>query len=289
MRDFAYLEPRTVTEASRMLADHGETARLLAGGTFLVLVMRQRLLSPSHLVDLTGVPALRDIAVDERNGLTLGALVTHAEIERHPAIRAAFPVVAEMARRVANPQIRNAGTIGGNLCYGDPASDPPACFLALGAEVRATRATGERVIPLDEFFTDYFETALAPDEVLTAIRLPRLPRGAHAAYARFTATAAESRPLVSVGVMVSRDGGGVCQDVRLALGAVTPVPRRLGMVESFLRGRSLTPETVAEAARMAAAAVEPPSDFRGSAGYKKRIAGVMVRRTLERALASPAG
>jgi len=285
VRSFDLLEPESVAEASRMLAGAGEQARLLAGGTFLILVMRQRLVSPGHLVDLGGVPGLRDIAVDERQGLRVGALVTHTAIERHAGIRAAFPVLAGMARRVANPQIRNAGTIGGNLCYGDPASDPPACLLALGAEVRAVRDRDERVIPLDEFFTDAYETALAPDEVLTEVRVPPLPRGARAAYLRFVATPADSRPLVSVGARVTRDGDGVCRDVRLALGAVTAVPRRLARAETFLRDRPLTPEALAHAGWLAAGEVEPTTDLRGSTDYKKRLVGVIVRRTLEQAVA----
>lgn len=288
MRNFEFLEPRTVPEASRMLADHGETARPLAGGTALLLLMRQRIASPSHLVYLDGVPGLNSIQVDDRNGARIGALTRHSEIEAHPGLRAKYPVIAEMARRVANPQIRNMATIGGNLCYGDPASDPPACFLALGGEVKAVRGSQERVIRLEEFFTDYYETALAPDEILTEIRIPPLPKGSVSVYTRFTTTLAEHRPLVGVGVLLTLEGRDSCREIRVALGAVTPIPVRLGKVEEFLRGKRLGAETLAQAGEIAATEIRPPSDFRGSAEYRKDVVRVLVRRTLERALAQAA-
>jgi carbon-monoxide dehydrogenase medium subunit len=285
VRNFQFLEPRTVADASRMLADHGETAHLLAGGTALLLLMRQRIVNPSHLIWLEGVPGLDEIEVDDRNGLRIGALARHSAVERHAGIRAKYPIVIQMARHVANPQIRNRGTIGGNLCYGDPASDPPACFLALNGEVKAVRGSQERIIKLDEFFTDYYENALAPDEVLTEIRIPPVPTNAVAVYTRFTMTAAESRPLVSLSAILTLDGRDRCREARLALGAVTPVPMRLVGVEKFLSGNELTPDTLAQASELSVGEIEPQSDFRCSAEYRKEVVKAMVRRTLERALA----
>jgi carbon-monoxide dehydrogenase medium subunit len=250
--------------------------------------MRQRLVSPSHVIYLGGVPGLDRIEVDERNGLRIGALTRHTAIEGHPGVRTRYPVIAEMVRRVANPQIRNMGTIGGNLCYGDPASDPPACFLALGGEVKAIRGSQERVIRLDDFFTDYYENALAPDEVLTEVRIPPLPKNSVGVYTRFTTTAAEPRPLVAVGLLLTLDGRATCRDVRLALGAVTPFPVRLRKVEEFLRGKRLSADALAQAGAIAATEIQPQSDFRGSAEYRKDVVKVIVRRTLERALAQPA-
>lgn len=288
MRNFEFLEPRTVAEASRMLSDHGEDARLLAGGTSLLLLMRQRLVSPSHVIYLGGLPGLDRIEVDERNGLRIGALTRHTAIEGHPGVRTKYPMIAEMVRRVANPQIRNMGTIGGNLCYGDPASDPPACFLALGGEVKAIRGSQERVIRLDDFFTDYYENALSPDEVLTEVRIPPLPKNCVGVYTRFTTTAAEPRPLVAVGLLLTLDGRETCREARLALGAVTPFPVRLGKVEEFLRGKRLGADALTQAGEIAATEIRPQSDFRGSAEYRKDVVKVMVRRTLERALAQAA-
>lgn len=282
MREFAFLEPRTVAEATGMLADHGEGARLLAGGTALVLLMRNRLASPSHVVYLGGVPGLDRIVLDD-DGLRIGALATHAAIAAHPGIRARYPVLADTARVVANPQIRNVATIGGNLCHGDPASDPPACLLALGARVRAAQGARTRDIALDEFFTDYYENALAPGEIVTEVFVPPLPAGARAAYTRFVTSAAESRPLVAVGVRVTL-AGNACTEARIAIGAVAAVPRRAPDAETFLRGKTPGPDVVAEAAALAVADLEPVSDFRGSAEYRRDVARIMIRRTLERAL-----
>jgi carbon-monoxide dehydrogenase medium subunit len=176
-------------------------------------------------------------------------------------------------------------TIGGNLCYGDPASDPPACFLALNGEVKAVRGTQERVIPLDDFFTDYYENTLAPDEILTEVRIPPLPKNSVGVYTRFTTTAAEHRPLVGVGLLLTLKGRDACGDIRLALGAVTPIPVRLRKVEAFLRGKHLGAEALVQAGEIAATEIQPVSDFRGSAEYRKEVVKVMVRRTIQRALA----
>jgi carbon-monoxide dehydrogenase medium subunit len=283
MRDFTFLEARTVAEASALLVEHGDAARPLAGGTALVLLMRHRLVSPTHIVYLGGIPGLDRIVAGE-DGLHIGALATHAAIEAHPDVRARYPVLAEMARVVANPQIRNVATIGGNLCHGDPASDPPACLLALGARVRAVRDGKEREIPLEEFFTDLYENALGPGEIAREIVVPPLPAGARTAYMRFVTSAAESRPLVVVGVRLTIGADGACNEARVVLGAVCPVPRRLLTAEERLRGQRLTPDVLAEVAALAVADLEPVSDFRGTAEYRREIARVMVRRVLERAV-----
>lgn len=288
MRDFEFLEPRTVSDASRMLSEHGDTARLLAGGTALLLLMRQRMVSPSRLVYLDGVPGLNYIEVDDRNGVRIGALTRHSVIESHPGIRTKYPAIAEMARRLANPQIRNMGTIGGNLCYGDPASDPPACFLALNGEIKAIRGMQERVIRLDDFFTDYYENALAPDEILTEVQIPPLPKNSVGVYTRFTTTPVEPRPLVCVGLLLTLDGRDTCKDIRIVLGAATPIPMRLRQVEAFLRGKRLGADALAQAGEIATTEIQPASDFRGSAEYRKEVVKVMVRRTIERALTQTA-
>jgi carbon-monoxide dehydrogenase medium subunit len=285
MRDFEFLEPRTVREASAMLATHGEDARVMAGGTALVLAMRQRLLNPSHLVWLGGVPGLNAIDVDGGGTLRIGALALHHDIETHPVVRARFPVLSTMAARVANAQIRNAATVGGNLCHGDPASDPPACLLALDARVRAVTKGEEREIRLEDFFTGYYENALRPHEIVTEVRVPPLADDATAVYMRFTTTAAESRPLVAVGAVVKQDGQRTCRAARLVVGAVSATPTRLRGVEDFVTGRRLDADTLARVGELAAEAVKPLDDFRASADYRAHVTGVMVRRALERAVA----
>ena len=277
MRNFELLEPASPREASQMLADHGEETRLLAGGTALLLALRQRLLSPSHVVYFGCVPGLNRIDYDERDGLRIGALTPIAAIAAAPLVARHYPMVAAMAGQVANPQVRSMATLGGNLCYGDPASDPPTCLMALGAAVVATGREGERTISLEEFYTDYYETALRPDEVVTEIRIPPMGK-ASGAYTRFVRTQAEHRPLVGL-ALVARREGRVCRDARITIGASTPIPTRARRAEQFLEGKTIGPEVLAEAADIAASEITPLSDFRGSADYRLEMVRVVLRRT----------
>ena len=279
MRDFDFLEPATVAEACRMLADLGDECRVIAGGTALLLGMRQRMLAPGHLVSLGRLSSLRQIDFDERNGLRIGALASHADIARSALVQARYPMLASMATRVANPQVRNQGTIGGNLCYADPSTDPPACLMVLQAQVVIQGQGGERLLAMDEFLVDYFTTALGSDEVVTAIRLPVAPAQATGLYARMLRTAAEHRPLVSVALQASRQGD-VCREARLAVGAATPIPVRVERAEAFLAGKAVTQQVAVEAADMVADDVETLSDLRGSAGYRRDMVRVVARRTI---------
>ena len=282
MRDFELLEPGSAQEASRMLLASGEESRLFAGGTALMLAMRQRLITPSHIVYLGGVAGLERIEFDPRSGLRIGALARHQEVADSPIVKSGYPMLAGMAAHVANPQVRNQGTIGGNLCYGDPASDPPGCLMALGARLCVVGPDGERTIELDQFYTDYYQTALEQGEVLTEIRLPPPAADAKGAYTRFLRTAAEHRPLVNVAVVVRRRGK-TCREARIAVGASVPIPLRIGRAEIFLKDRTVNPETLDEAAAIAAQDINPVSDFRGSSGYRRHMVRVVARRTLAQA------
>ncbi|KWR90652.1 FAD binding domain-containing protein [Cupriavidus sp. IDO] len=279
MRDFEFLEPASVAEASRMLADLGDSCRVFAGGTALMLGMRQRMLTPSHLVSLGRLEDLRRIGFDPRGGLRIGALALHADVARSPVVQAHYPMLASMASRVANPQVRNQGTIGGNLCYADPATDPPGCLMALGAQIVVSGTGGERVIGIEDFLVDYYVTALAGDEVVTEIRLPPPAAGADGLYSRFLRTAAEHRPLASVALSVRRERA-FCVDVRLAVGASTPIPARLRRAEALLAGKTVTAELAAEAADIVAADINAVSDLRGSASYRREMVRVVARRTI---------
>ncbi|HWL28683.1 MAG TPA: xanthine dehydrogenase family protein subunit M, partial [Burkholderiaceae bacterium] len=260
MRDFNYLEPTSVEQASRMLADlDDEEVRVIAGGTALTLTMRQRMVLPTHLVSMAKIDRLRGIEFDDKTGLRIGALARHSDVARSPLVRQHFPVLASMAERVANPQVRNQGTIGGNLCYGDPSTDPPSCLLALDATVALGSTRGERTMSLEEFIVDYFETALESDEILMEIRVPPLPQGMTGIYSRFLRTAAEHRPLVSVALVAHRDNEAGCRDARLAVGASTPIPMRMRHAEAFLQGREVNAAVAAEVADIVAQDIEPLS------------------------------
>jgi carbon-monoxide dehydrogenase medium subunit len=280
MRDFNYLEPTSVEEASRLLAElEDEEVRLIAGGTALILTLRQRMLRPEHLVSLARIDRLRGIDYDPAKGLRIGALERHADIASSGLVRQHYPVLAAMAGQVANPQVRNQGTLGGNLCYGDPSTDPPSCLLALDASVVLGSTRGERTMPLSEFLVDFFENALEPDELLLEVRVPPLPAGAAGVYSRFLRTAAEHRPLVSVALVAARSGAH-CSMARLAVGASTPVPVRVPRAEAYLTGRDVTPAIAAEAADIVAQDIQVMSDSRGSEEYRRAMVRAVVRRAI---------
>lgn len=279
MRDFDFLEPTTVHEASHMLADLGDDCRAIAGGTALMLGMRQRMLTPTHLVSLARLPQLRGIAFDARQGLRIGALSRHADVASSPLVRQHYPVLASMASRVANPQVRNQGTIGGNLCYADPSTDPPGCLMALDAQVVLASSRGERVLSIEEFLVDYYVTALESDEIVSEIRVPPPAAGSEGVYSRFLRTAAEHRPLASVALVARRDGA-LCREVRIAVGASTPIPVRLRRAEAFLEGRTINGDTADQVAAIVAADIEPVSDARGNADFRREMVRVVARRTV---------
>jgi len=279
VREFEFLEPRSVSEASRMLADLGDACRVMAGGTALLLAMRQRMAAPTHVISAMQIEGLRGISFDMRQGLRIGALTRHAELARSDIVRRHYPVLAAMAAQVANPQVRNQGTLGGNLCYADPATDPPGCLMAHGAQLVLGSARGERVLCVEEFLVDYYVTALEPDELLVEIRVPTPEPDADGRYARFLRTAAEHRPLASVSLMTRREGA-LCRDARLVVGASVPIPGRLSRAEAFLRGRRVTAAVAAEAADIVAADIEPISDTRGSADFRRDMVRVTCRRTI---------
>jgi carbon-monoxide dehydrogenase medium subunit len=279
MRDFDFLEPATVAEASRMLADLGDEARVYAGGTALMLAMRQRLLSPTAVVSLGRIEALRGIGFDAQRGLRIGALSRHSDVADSPLVRAHCPVLASMAGRVANPQVRNQGTLGGNLCYADPSTDPPGCLLALNAQVVLGSTRGERVLDMEEFLVDYFTTALDSDEVVVEIRVPPPQAGQAGVYHRLLRTAAEHRPLANVTLVAQRDGK-VCRNARLTVGASTPMAVRIPRAEEFLQGRTVDARMADEAAAIVAADIAPLSDARGSANYRRDMVRVIARRSI---------
>lgn len=279
MNDFEYLEPATIAEACALLATHAEDARALGGGTALLLAMRQRMLSPTHLVSLQRVQGLRGVHVAADGTLVIGAATRHAELAAAPAVRTGWPMLSTMAANLANPQVRNQGTLGGNLCYADPSTDPPACLLGLDAQVLLQGPQGQRVLPLSAFLVDYFTTALAEDELLVEIRVPALPAGTRGRYVRHLRTPAAHRPLVTLAVLLQWQGS-TCSAARIALGAALPVARRMPSAESLLTGQTPDAALVARVADHLATSIDPLSDPRGSAEYRRDIVRVLAHRTL---------
>jgi len=252
----------------------------MGGGTALMVVMRQRMLMPSHIVSAERIEALRGIHYDPVRGLRIGALSRHSDIARSSPVRAHYPMLASMAARVANPQVRNQGTLGGNLCYGDPSTDPPGCLMALGAELVLASARGQRVLPMESFLLDFFVTAIEPDELVLEVRVPPPAPDATGLYTRFKRTAAEHRPLVSVSLLARHDAA-LCHEIALVVGASVPVPLRMRRAEEFLSGQRVSLDMAREAANIVAQDISPLSDARGDEVYRREMVRINAQRTIE--------
>jgi carbon-monoxide dehydrogenase medium subunit len=283
MNPFNYHTPETQEEALALLHEHGDSAKLMAGGTALVIMMKQRLVLPETLISLHRLRGLAE--VQEVDGtLHLGALLTHRAAETSPLLRARLPVLTETYRQVATVRIRNVATVGGALAHADPNQDPPVTLLALDAQVQLASVSGSRDVPLMDFFTDYYETVLHPDELLTAIRIPLPQSHTGSAHVKFLPRTADDYATVGVAATIRLDPAtGTCQDCRIALGSVGSTPLRALQAEGVVRGQRLTPELLREAGAVAQQQTDPISDTRGSADYKRAMAGVFVRRALEQA------
>ncbi|HZD39888.1 MAG TPA: xanthine dehydrogenase family protein subunit M [Terriglobales bacterium] len=282
MIKFEYFEPSTLDEAFACLEKYGDDARLIAGGTSLLLMMRQRLLMPKVLVSLAKIPHLNRITYNAQEGLRIGAGACHRDIELSAVVTRHYPLLHETFRKVAQPRIRNMGTVGGNLSAGDPLTDPGASLIALDAEVALSSVNGQRTLTVQDFFVDYYETALRPGEILTEIRVPP-PQRACWSHIKFTPRSVED--FATVGVALSLEtADGRCKDVRLALNSVASIILRAKAAEEVLRGKELSDSLFREAGEMAATEVDPMDDNRGSAEYKREMVKVLVRRAAQQAL-----
>ena len=272
---FEYHRATSVDEALALLAQYGDDGKLIAGGHSLLPVMKLRFAQPAHLIDIRRVSELAGIR-EESGMLRIGAATTHAAVASSDVIRSRVPVLAEAAGRIGDAQVRNMGTIGGSLAHADPAADMPAVTLALGAELRAVGRGGERTIPVDEFFTGMFSSALAPDEVLVEVRVPVLAAQTGAAYEKYP-DPASGYAVVGVAAVVTLGAGGVVQRARVGMTGLGPHAVRLTAVEDALTGKAATPDQIADAARRAAERQEVRDAIGGDA-YKTNLAAVYTRR-----------
>ncbi len=284
MIDFEYHNPTSLDEVFGLLEQYGEDARVMAGGTALVIQMKQRLAQPSHVVGLRKVGNLNTIE-STSEGVRIGALCTQRQIENSPLIGEELPLLADTFRKVATPRIRNMATIGGGLVNGDPNQDPPPALIALGASAVMTSKDGDRVVSLEDLFIDYYETDVQPGEVLTSVLVPQAPAGSGSVYLKFLPRTADDYGTVTVAAVVSREQDGRCKDARIVLGSVGVTPIRATKAEDALRGRPLSDENIRAAAALARDAVDPLEDFRGYAEYKTEMAEVFARRAVEQAIA----
>jgi carbon-monoxide dehydrogenase medium subunit len=293
MRRFEILEPRSFEEAVAQLADRPD-ARPIAGGTAMLILIKQGLYQPPCLINLARIEGAAGIGEDPSGGLRIGALTTIHDVGASPLVRDHYPLLASACSVVANIRIRHLATLGGNVAHADHQSDPPAALLALAAEVELLSAGGRtRSVPLGEFLLGSYDTAIESGELVTAIRLPAPPSpsgaAAHSQYLKFTSRSSGDRPCASI-AMVVRGSSHRCEDLRLVVGAVSTVPVRVLEGEALAAGEPLTPARIEAIGEAAAAAVDPVEDIRGPAEYKRRIVSVLTRRVLTSlaSLAAPA-
>lgn len=284
MKSFGFHSPQKLEEVFALQEKFGEEAKLVAGGTALTIMMKQNLVRPSEVISLRRLPEFRDIRPDGEI-LSVGALVTHSEVEGSPVVREMIPVLAETYHHVATPRIRNMATVGGGLAHGDPSHDAPPALIALRAQFRLMSPAGTRDLAAEDFFLDYYETAVKPGEVLAEVRIPRPSARSGQIYLKFLPRTADDYALLGVGAAVTLSADGSrCDDVRIGLGCLAATPLRAREAEDVLLGQEPGPEAIREAAELAREITDPLSDHRGSSEYKRAMAGVFVRRALEQAV-----
>jgi len=274
---FDYVRPSTVDDAVAALAAAGEDGKVLAGGQSLLPVLRMRLSHPSTLVDLGRINSLRGVR-DDGDALVIGAMTTHDEVLRDPLVAQHAPLLAQAAATVGDPQVRHVGTLGGSLSHADPAADLPTVALTLDASLEVVGPSGSRTVPARDFFVDYFTTALAPDEMLTAVRVPKLGAGGTTHYEKFNRVA-QAWAIVAVAAAVRRSDGSV-GEARVGLSNMGSRPLRASAVESALAGADASADAVRAASEHAAEGTHPPSDVSGGADYREHLARVLTRRAV---------
>lgn len=279
MRNFQYLQPTTIDEAIRLLLEHGDDAKVMAGGQSLILLMREGLVQAEVVVSLLGLPGLNNVHLDEAGGaVKIGGLATHRQVEQSALVRQHFPLICDAYQTLASVPVRNVATLGGNLCHNAPGSDPPPLLVALDATVSVRGPAGERSLSVEEFGTDYYESALGEAEILTSITAPLPPPCTGTAYHKY-AVRPMDMALVAVAARVTLEPeGDRCRDARVALSGVAPTTIRARQTEGALRGRELGEQVIAEAAALAANEIDPISDAHASADYRRTLTPPAVRR-----------
>lgn len=279
---FEYHAPTSIGEATSLLATLGDEAKVMSGGQSLIPLMKLRLASPGHLVDINGIPGLAFIK--EADGfLRIGALTRESDLDESEIVRTRYPLLFDTCQVIADPVVRNLATVGGNLAHGDPANDHPATMLALDAVVVAVGPGGERSIPVASFFTGPFTTALRADEILTEIRVPSPPPRSGGAYVKLERKVGDFAT-AAVAVQLSLNADGTCDRVGIGLTNVGSTPIKAASAEAALKGKRPDEATIKRAAELAAGASQPTADLRGSAEYKKDLIRVLTARALRKAV-----
>lgn len=271
--------PKTIEEAVSLLADHGKEAQIIAGGTDLLNLLRTHALIPKYLINIARIPGLDCIRYDEGDGLRIGALATLNAVWLSKVVEASYPLLHEAIGQMGSNQVRNMATVVGNLCRASPSADTAPPLLALEARVKIVGPTETRILPLEAFFTGAGETALKHYEILIEIQVPGLPVGTGVAFLKATRVAVDLAKVNVASVLMVKDG--VCEDVRIALGAVAPTPIRAKKAEEVLKGKKLENKIIEEAAEIAAGETKPITDIRSPADHRRELSKVLVRRAIK--------
>ncbi len=281
---FDYLVPKTLDEALSLLSQYKGRARVIAGGTDLVPKLKRReIKAPEYIIDLKGIPDLDYIKYDAGSGLSIGALTTLHAVETSPIVREKFNVLFQAVESMASIQVRNRGTVAGNLCNAVPSADTAPALLTMEARLRLISPQGERIVNIEDFFTGPKETAAADDEILREIQVPDLPASSRGRYLKLTLRRAMDLAIVGVAVVAVPEDG-VCKDMRIALGAVSPTPVRARKAEAAIKGQRLSDEVIERAAQFAAEECCPISDHRASVEYRTEMVKVLTRRAINQAV-----
>ena len=279
IRSFDLLQPRSLQEAVEFLHKHGDEARALAGGTTLVIMMKQRALHYPYLVDLQSIQGLDGIK-NEADGIRIGALATHRKVETWPEIRRAFPCLAQAFGYIGNVRVRQTATVGGNLAHADYRLDPPPPLLVLGAEVSTLGPQGSRTIALKDFFSGMYETALGPGELIVDVKVPFTRSNSQAVYLRYSTLSANDWPCLGVAAYLAKNENGRCTDLRVALGGLAARPLLIDGL-TFTKDQILDRDVIDRLLDLADQQISPFSDLRGTEWYKRRMARLFVKQALE--------
>jgi carbon-monoxide dehydrogenase medium subunit len=282
IHDFTYLKPGTVKEALAMLADHVDECKIICGGQSLLIVMRQGLVTVDYLIDVKGLQELSYIKYDAKAGLKIGATTTHRTIEKSDLVKKKYPVLAAMEERLASIQVRNWGTIGGNLAHADAAGDPAPVLIALDASIKLGSSKGERIMPLGEFYTDLFETAMGHDEMVLEVEIPPVSPMTATAYRKFNLIE-NDQGIVAVAATVTADKGGTCKDACIVLGNAGVTPIRAKNAEQVLVGKKITDALLVKAGEAAADDADPVSDIHASEQFRRHLVKILTKRMVKQA------
>jgi carbon-monoxide dehydrogenase medium subunit len=282
IHDFTYLRPSSLKEALTMLEEHKDDCKVICGGQSLLIIMRQGLLATEYLIDIKHIKELDYIQFDAKAGLKIGATTTHHTIETSDVIKKNYPILVAMENKLASIQVRNWGTIGGNLAHGDPSGDPASVLIALKANIKVGNAKGDRTLTLEDFCVDFFETALEEGEIVLEVQVPTPEAKTGAAYQKFNLLESD-QGMVAAAAAVTLNGGGKCKDVRVVLGNAGPKPIRIKRIEELLIGKGYDENLFAEAGKIASEDCEPVTDIHASEEHRRHLLSVLTKRMLKQA------